>query len=219
MPLGSPKIVGLILAGGLGSRLGGVRKSDIRMANHSLLDWVSLSMAGQCDSLLISTGAHRKAGANEVSDDADGIKGPAAGLLAGARWCAAHAQGAILLTVSVDSPFFPSDFVQRALPLLHEDRHCVVASFGGRDYPTNALWNSVSLQQVLEGYPAAPRGPRLRDIQQKLGAKRLEYTSLTAENPFAGVNTVSDLLALSRRVKAMQDKTGHFGLGKRNQIG
>ncbi|WMT88648.1 NTP transferase domain-containing protein [Pelagibacterium sp. 26DY04] len=199
-----PQIIGLILAGGGGQRLGGVRKDDVRLGNVRLFDHVRRRLAPQCAALLLSVEAGRNAEDGDVvvlPDSPDGLAGPAAGLLAGAKWCAERAPGALLVSVSVDTPFFPADFVSRALELLAAECGCLVGAYDGRDYPTNALWRPDHLLAHLVTIPPAPRGPRLRDIQSALGARHLDYADGVAANPFAGINQLSDLLALDLRLK------------------
>lgn len=203
-----PGIVGLILAGGGGLRLGGARKADIRLGNVRLLDRVRSQLVPQCALILLSVGAGQKIMDTDMvvlADAPESINGPAAGLLAGALWCAQHRPGALLVSASVDTPFFPADFVERALDLLDDDSGCVVGAYSGRDYPTNALWRSDRLLTHLCAIPPAPRGPRLRDIQAALAVRQLDYTDGAAPDPFAGVNRLADLLALQTRL-AEQDR-------------
>lgn len=198
------KTVGLILAGGSGSRLGGVRKADLRLGNVTLIDWVAKALAPQCGAIVISSGSgalRAASGMACVPDELGGIAGPAAGLLAGALWVRANAPDSLMLSVSVDTPFWPDDFAGRAQKLLAGENHCVVGAFGDRDYPTNALWRPDPLIAHLSAIAPAPRGPRIRDVQAALGVRRLDYTGIRAENPFVGVNTMADLLALSGRLE------------------
>ena len=195
------KVVGLILAGGEGQRLGGVRKADLRLSNRALWRWAAAALADQCDTVLISTGSDfRRYGDLPIVLDAhDGIAGPCAGLLAAARWCASHAPGALMVSTAVDCPFFPPDFVSRALALLGESG-AVVAAHGAREYPVTALWRSEKLRAILEAIPPAPRGPRARDVLSVMGSVPLDYARERRTNPFAGINTLGELLAISRSV-------------------
>lgn len=198
-------ITGLILAGGTGLRLGGVRKGALRLRNVTLLERVIAALRPKCTTMLLSVGIndvtrHREAIA--LPDSPDGVTGPAAGLQAGARWCARNRPGALMVSASVDTPFLPADFVARALALLDTGCGCVVAAYDGRDYPTNALWRADWLLAHLDAIPPAPRGPRLRDVQAALGGVRLDYSDIAPANPFAGINRLTDLLALEARLKA-----------------
>lgn len=199
-----PPIMGLILAGGGGRRLGGVRKDDIRLGNVRLIEHVRRRLEPQCRTILLSVDTGRKAADGDavvLPDSPGGLTGPAAGLLAGATWCAGHEPGALLVSAAVDTPFFPDDFVSRTLALFDSGSGCVVGAYNGRDYPTNALWRIDRLLAHLATIPTAPRGPRLRDIQSALGAQHLDYADRMAANPFAGINHLQDLLALDLRFK------------------
>lgn len=203
-PNHSRNLIGLILAGGSGRRLGGVRKGDLRLGNVTLLTHVVAALRPQCETILISVGSGDIAGGSELIplfDAPDGVAGPAAGLLAGARWCDRNSSGASMVSVSVDTPFLPDDFVPRALDLLDTEVGCVVAAYGGNDYPTNALWRADSLLTHLDAIPFAPRGPRLQDVQAALDGCRLDYSDIAPVNPFAGINQLADLLALETRQK------------------
>lgn len=198
------QVVGLILTGGAGSRLGGIRKGDLRLSGMTLRDHLIARLQPQCGTLLhsVSAGTDWRGDTSlpPLPDDPEGPAGPAAGLYAGARWCRDNAPDALMLSVSVDTPFLPADFAVRTLDMLNEGKGCVVGAWEGRTYPTNALWRPIPLLALLSHYPAAPRGPSLRDLQDQLEAVVLDYAGLVVENPFAGVNTLADHLALSRRL-------------------
>lgn len=198
----TPSVVGLIVAGGRGQRLGGVRKADLRLGNKRLLEWAMSSLMAQCGAIVVSVGSQDIAlppQAQAVRDDPEAVKGPAAGLWAGALWCAQNAPGATMVSVAVDTPFFPRDFAARAGRLLSEGIGCVVASHGGRDYPINALWKPAALLDHLGTLPVSPRGPRVRDVEAAIGMARLVCAGPSGEDPFVGINILSDLLALSQR--------------------
>lgn len=191
--------IGLILAGGAGSRLGGVRKFDVRVGNRTLLAHALAALESQCDAVIVSAGRFVVPNHLALADDPNAVMGPAAGLLAGARWCLANAVGSPMLSIAVDTPYFPKDFGTHARPRLRGANRCVVGRYDGRDYPTCALWDHGALRDHLGALPSEPRGPRLRDIQSALGVVPLDYTALTDRNPFAGINTLPDLLALQDR--------------------
>ena len=197
------RVVSVILAGGRGSRLGGVRKGDIRIGNFPLWSRLASALSNQSSTILLSTGSWEYESVDNLLKLPDlpiGLAGPAAGLMAAARWCRDNDPHSLLLSVSVDSPLFPDDFAARAHVPMESGMGCVVASYGGREYPTNALWKTDALLAELESIPPAPRGPRLRDIQAALVAYPLDYSEILPRNPFAGVNELRDLLALQRQL-------------------
>lgn len=214
-------IAGLILAGGGGQRLGGVRKAHLRLGNTPLVTWSAARLDRQVDALLLSVAENASEYADPaittLPDSSDGITGPAAGLAAGAQWCIAASGFDLMVSMAVDTPFFPRDFVKRARPLLDSGVGCVMGSYKGRNFPTCALWHVPALHNALAGEQRTTKGPRLRDIASRIGAAPCSYDELP-ENPFAGINTLSDLMALSDIIRD-GGKLGELGVGKRNQIG
>jgi len=106
-------ITGLILAGGRGSRMGGVDKGlqahhGMPLAMHALL-----RLAPQVGEVLINANrnlaAYESMGAPVWPDALPDYPGPLAGFLAGLEHCATP----YLATVPCDSPNFPDDLVAR----------------------------------------------------------------------------------------------------------
>ena len=112
----APAITGLILAGGRGSRMGGVDKGlqNFRgkpLAQQTLVRLQQQSLPPQ--DILINANrnlaAYQSLGVPVWPDSLDGFAGPLAGFLTGLE----HCQTPLLLTVPCDSPLFPLDLVQR----------------------------------------------------------------------------------------------------------
>ena len=106
-------ITGLVLAGGRGSRMGGVDKGlqnhrGIPLALHALL-----RLQPQVGQLLINAnrnlGAYEAMGAPVWPDPIEGFGGPLVGFLAGLE----HCETPWLATVPCDTPDFPDDLVER----------------------------------------------------------------------------------------------------------
>ena len=106
-------ITGLILAGGRGSRMGGVDKGlqnfhGVPLALHALL-----RLGPQVGHVMINAnrnlGAYEAFGAPLWPDALPDFAGPLAGFLAGLEQC----ETPYLVTVPCDSPQFPLDLVQR----------------------------------------------------------------------------------------------------------
>jgi molybdopterin-guanine dinucleotide biosynthesis protein A len=106
-------ITGLILAGGRGSRMGGVDKGlqnhqGVPLAMHALL-----RLSPQVGEVMINAnrnlGAYESMGAPVWPDSLPDYPGPLAGFLTGLE----HCETPYLMTVPCDSPLFPTDLVQR----------------------------------------------------------------------------------------------------------
>jgi molybdenum cofactor guanylyltransferase len=113
-------ITGLVLAGGRGSRMGGVDKGlqnhqGMPLAMHALL-----RLSPQVGHLMINAnrnlGAYESMGAPVWPDALPDYAGPLAGFLAGLERC----ETPYLVTVPCDSPMFPEDLVERLAAALVE---------------------------------------------------------------------------------------------------
>jgi len=109
------QITGLILAGGQGSRLGGVDKGLQDFAGQPLALHALQRLAPQVGQVMISANRNLDAYARmgvSVWPDAPstaGYEGPLAGFLAGLQ----HCETPYLVTAPCDCPHFPTDLVQR----------------------------------------------------------------------------------------------------------
>ena len=117
------QISGLVLAGGQGSRLGGIDKGlqafeGLPLAQHALQ-----RLAPQVGCLMISANrnldVYQRMGAPVWPDSPSvaGYEGPLAGFLTGL----AHCETPYLVTVPCDSPRFPADLVQRLWQALQDE--------------------------------------------------------------------------------------------------
>jgi molybdopterin-guanine dinucleotide biosynthesis protein A len=113
MPIVRDQITGLVLAGGRGSRMGGIDKGLQGLRGEPLVAHALRRLAPQVGPRMISANRHLDAYAAlgvTVWPDADpGFAGPLAGLRAGLD----HAETPWLATVPCDSPGFPPDLVAR----------------------------------------------------------------------------------------------------------
>lgn len=122
------QITGLVLAGGRGSRMGGVDKGlqnhrGIPLALHALL-----RLQPQVGALMVNAnrnlGAYEAFGAPVWPDTVPDYAGPLAGLLVGLERC----ETPYLATVPCDTPDFPEDLVGRlAAALADEDAEIAMA--------------------------------------------------------------------------------------------
>lgn len=184
-----PRVAGIILAGGRGERLGGVDKSRLLVGGVALLDRTRGALAG-CDPILISG-----AGDGQIADLATAYGGPLAGVAAGVAALRSLAPDYVL-SVAVDTPFFPADFLDRALAL---DAPALLAAWRGQDYPTNALWAFESIADLPDRVRAGTAPHSLKRLAVEIGAQRLDYSDLAAEDPFFNVNTPADLALAQAR--------------------
>lgn len=190
----------LILAGGAGSRLGGVRKAELRIGGLALLAWVSARL-GRADRPLLLADAGRGGAlpADMVSLlDPPETAGPLAGLRAGLAHLRAAADEDVLITVAVDTPLLPVDYSERLLAPLRAGARASHAAYGASAYPTNAAYRLGALRETL---PETPPTAGPRTLLAALNAVTVDWTDLAAADPFVSLNTLDDLVALGRRAR------------------
>ena len=154
--------LGVILAGGRATRMGGGDKCLLQAGGRSLLAHAIDRLRPQVDGLILNANGDpaRFAGFGlpVVADSVAGFAGPLAGVLAGME--AAAARGAShIVTVAGDTPFFPGDLAARLRDAAQAEGKplaCAAAPEGGRlwDHPTFGLWPvalAADLRAALEG--------------------------------------------------------------------
>jgi molybdopterin-guanine dinucleotide biosynthesis protein A len=113
------RITGVLLAGGQGSRMGGIDKGLLELAGRPMAAHVLERLAPQVDELIVNANQNldtwRAFGHPVFSDDIGGFAGPLAGLHAALL----RARHPLVVSVPCDSPFLPSDLVARLAGALH----------------------------------------------------------------------------------------------------
>ena len=110
-----PQVAAVVLAGGLGRRMGGVDKGLVEYRKRPLVEWALAALAPQVDQLVISANrnldAYAAYGHRVLPDTLPDFPGPLAGVLAAldavdADW---------LLVAPCDTPHLPADLAARLL--------------------------------------------------------------------------------------------------------
>ena len=184
---------GAILAGGAGRRMGGALKAGLPLGGETLLARAARQLAPQAGPLAVCAGPapERLAGlippgAACLPDPVGGFAGPLAALSAALDW--AEAQGlADLLTVAVDTPFFPRDLGDR----LAAGRGAAAAAMAEDDdglHPTCGLWRVALAPEVRAALEAGTR--RMTDLAAKTEAVAVRFPGKGA---FFNINRAEDL--------------------------
>jgi len=188
-------ITGLILAGGQGSRMGGVDKGLQTWRGHALIDHVIARLRPQVASLLISANRHLeeygRRGAPVVTDATEDHPGPLAGILAGLQ----ATRTEWLAVAPCDAPRLPEDLVARlARGLTRTARATVVtrADPAGthRIEPVCCLLATdlaTDLAAYLEG------GQRKVEPWLRRHATPVPFDTPADADAFANFNTLADL--------------------------
>ena len=186
------EITGLVLAGGRGSRMGGIDKGLVTFGGRALIERVIERIGPQVGSLMISANrsldTYRAYGFPVLLDAADGLEpfpGPLAGLLAGLR----AAKTPWLAAVPCDAPFLPLDLVGRLVASLGSSRAAMVC-VGDHAEPLFCLLHVELAADLAAALANGERGAAswLRGI----GAAPAVY--LLADS-FANLNTLQELRA------------------------
>ena len=195
-------ITGLVLAGGLGTRMGHGDKGMLPLHGQPLVRHVLQRLAPQVGQLAISANAHAPAyarfGLPVWQDVLPGQLGPLAGLHSGMR----HAGTPYLLTVPCDSPLLPPDLAARlAAGLVEQNADLAIAVTEELDpatglavrrpHPVFCLVKTAALPQ-LDAYLAAGE----RRMRTWHGPLKLAEVLFQDSAPFGNINTPDDLAAL-----------------------
>lgn len=206
--MNAPSVAAVILAGGKGERLGGIVKANLVIGGKRLLERATLALSASASPILVAHGpldpALLELGEQHIPipDPISQYAGPLAGVAAAAAWCLTQDRRPdFLISMAVDTPFFPRDFVARTLAAMTISTSAIVARYDGQDYPTNALWRLDSIRalpaRIADG--TAPRS--LKRLAAEVGASYLDWPRSETGDPFANVNTPADLEALSARAE------------------
>lgn len=194
-------VVGLLLAGGQSTRMGGGDKCLRPLAGRPMLAHVAERLAPQCTTLIINANGDPARfaafGLPVVADTIEGFVGPLAGILAGMRWAALNApQATHLCSASSDAPFVPRDLVARCAEALRERPTAIaVAQSHGELHPVIGLW-PVALADDLEA--ALKEGVRkVLRWTDRHGTVPVPFEPVTlggqAIDPFFNANTPEEL--------------------------
>lgn len=176
----SAAVVGIVLAGGQGSRLGGLDKGLQLFDGKPLLTYMLQSLAPACSSILISANRnieiYRQYGYPVIPDAADGFAGPLAGLLvtlplAGCDYA---------IVVPCDMPRLTPDILQCLLLGLRQSSvDAVVAADPQRiHYSVVACRVAPALLALQQAWAAGERS--LRAWQCRLSGQVLYFSELDA---------------------------------------
>jgi molybdopterin-guanine dinucleotide biosynthesis protein A len=149
------RVTGVILAGGLGRRMGGVDKGLQLLRGRPLIAWVLERLAPQVDEIVINANqnqdAYARFGPRVIGDRIGGYAGPLAGLQAGL----AAATHPLVVTVPCDCPFLPADLVARLRDALERaGADLAIARTGTQPHPVFSLVRAgvaENLAAFLEG--------------------------------------------------------------------
>jgi molybdenum cofactor guanylyltransferase len=196
--------LGVILAGGLATRMGGGDKGRLMLGGQSLLGRVIDRFEPQVAGLALNANgdAARFAdlGLPVLADSVADFPGPLAGVLAGLDW-AAEIGAAHIVTAAADTPFLPPDLVPQLLLAAERENSPIAlaatadAARGVLRHPTFGLW-----PVDLRGDLRAALAEGLRKVvlwTDRHGAANAVFPEMPFD-PFFNVNTAEDLARAER---------------------
>ncbi|TNB48311.1 molybdenum cofactor guanylyltransferase [Martelella lutilitoris] len=201
----------VILAGGASRRMG-TDKAILTLEGEPLLARAQRRIKTQAHPVLISRHGDELAGlpdATVIRDAGTGHEGPLAGILAGLGHLAAQGSKAThMVSLAVDTPFFPADLVERLSGARPAPNVIVLAHSQGRAHPVFALW-PLALREALSNWLASGSNRRLMDFVAGHPCLGVDFPLIStkegAVDPFFNINTPDDLDAARRVAKRITD--------------
>lgn len=196
----SHAIPGVILAGGLSSRMG-QDKTRIRLGGTALIDRAARRLRPQVSSVTVNANGPMLFERGEelpVFADLDAARaGPLGGVLAALDHARRnHPEASHVATVPTDSPFFPTDLVRRLGDAVDTSERIAVARSASGLHPVFALW-PIALADDLADWLAGGGALRVRSYLERHQARDITFpliaTSRGEFDPFFNINTPDDL--------------------------
>jgi molybdenum cofactor guanylyltransferase len=198
MSIAREDITGVILAGGRGSRMGGVDKGlqnhkGVPLALHALL-----RLQPQVGELMINAnrnlGAYESMGVPVWPDAQSDYPGPLAGVLVGLERC----ETPYLVTVPCDTPNFPLDLVERLAQALHAEGADLAMAATREDgvvmpQPVFCLLKSELLESLIKYLQGGQR-----KIDRWTALHRAATVVFDDAAAFDNANTIEELQRLQR---------------------
>ena len=147
-------VCGVVLAGGLATRMGGGDKTLLEVDGETILDRTLERIAPHCAEIVLNANGDLSRfaafGLPIVGDSVPDFAGPLAGILAGMDWAHEnHPEIEWMASVPGDCPFLPRDLVPRLLEAASkQNKQIACAKSSEWRHPLAAVWR-VSLRHDL----------------------------------------------------------------------
>ena len=199
-------VVGVVLAGGLASRMGGGDKGLLELAGRPILDHVLERLRPQVRLCVLNAngdpGRFARLGLPVAADVLPDNPGPLVGVLTGMDWTVANLPGLEwIVTVPTDAPFLPRDLVARLLAAVQQEgAEMACATSGGQRHPVIGLWpvalrTDLRQAMIFEG---------VRKVDAWTGRHKVADVDFGTEpvDPFFNANRPEDLDEAQRALAA-----------------
>lgn len=203
----------VILAGGRSSRMG-QPKAGVVLGGRSMLMRVIERLRPQVGEMAVNLNADPAlfpaTDLEILPDTLPGFLGPLAGVLAALRHAAFKSpEPSHVLTVPVDTPFFPTSLAPRLSTALHSGAEIAVAFSAGEMHPLFALW-PVALADDLEAWLHSDEKRRVRAFIARHASTAVEFplipTAAGPLDPFFNINTPEELHRAEAWLHRIEDR-------------
>ena len=199
-------VTGVVLAGGRGSRLGGVDKARLEIGGMTTLDRVRAALAGLVDETILvvnDAGLAGTAGVRIVRDPE-----PHAGVLPALLAALDVAAHPLCVLVACDMPFLNTGLL-RWLVEAAAGRDVVIPEVGGQLQPMHAVYRREPCREAIAA--ALQRGDRrMISFLEGLRVRRVEEAEARLFDPelrsFFNINTAEELAEASHLALAEQPR-------------
>ena len=189
----SVRCVGIILAGGLNTRMGGRNKAFLRLENRSYLERTIDALSDCTDKLLLVTrepDVYKKCNLEVVKDIFD-VRSPLAGIHAGL----VHMRAEYAFCTSCDSPLLQKEVVKILIDSIHPGVDVIVPASGTYYQPLCAVYSKRCVPFIEE---LLIRGEFKTDrLFEHVAVKKIPYECIQEVDPgltsFFNVNFPEDL--------------------------
>ena len=190
-------ISAVILAGGKGSRLGGVDKGLVKLNNLTLVQHVINQIQPQVSQIMISANrnldVYKGYGFPVYEDEINDYAGPLAGILKALQQCKSE----WLLTVPADSPFVPNNLVERLSENMQDNK--IVIPHDGKYLQSTFSLIHKSLESDLKKF--LQQGERKARLWMQQQAHTIvDFSNQT--DAFININTEDDLKKAEKHLQS-----------------
>jgi molybdopterin-guanine dinucleotide biosynthesis protein A len=193
-------VVGILLAGGKSSRMGGGDKCMRLLGGRPILAHIIERLKPQVADMIVNAngdiGRFARFGLKVIEDSVAGHAGPLAGVLSGLEWIKKNRPDIVYgATVATDTPFFSTDLVQRLLDVQGDRPSLAVARSAEGMHPVIGLWPVALADEIEDSLKRDMR--KVGDFTGRHGAVEVPFPPLKiggAEiDPFFNINWPEDL--------------------------
>ncbi len=201
------RIGGLVLAGGKSRRMNFNDKSFKKIGDTSLIEIVIKRLKPQVSTIAINSNTmdnNRKFNDLLVLNDSiSGYLGPLVGVLTGLEWLKSRKENFTwLITIPVDSPFFPDDIVNSFVQNLGNEK-IIVAQSKEQIHPVIALWSLDLIEPLRKAITNNTR--KIDEFTKKIKMKVVNFPIIDYD-PFFNINNENDLLIAKKIFNVIKAK-------------